>query len=246
MNTFKGLNHYSKGQATINAGEESLNISNFGESSLDGFSVNTNGSSTWELTFEDIELSEGINIGATYNMVDTVGRLKTLGQIAVCRIPGTEYAYICVNSKLEGDTISVRGEREGEVVFERSYDNPDSCEYNWIPIVLALVAIVNSVDYSKTTSETKDAEGQVISTTTTTTKSFGGSSMVGQPVGLPLSATEPVIDGENVDFDHVFISSGRSYGEGGEPEELRGPVTEVIITAKGIDQMILTNEEYVR
>lgn len=240
---FRGLNHYATGNATLRSEKDGMILEGF-KNSFDGITIETNGAKQWELTFNPVEIKKDDVFGISYNVLDGLKRVKTVAQYAITYSPDGKYAYLAVNSRLEGDKIELVGMKDGKEVMKEVYDKPEDLDCNWIVVailVLAAVSVVASnVDYENERTVVTHPNGTK-TVTVRTKKSFGGGGVV-QPVAKA-AGTNPEPGKGEFPFDHLYITSERCYTED-SVEELDGNISQVIFTPKVSEQIFITDEVY--
>jgi DNA-binding Xre family transcriptional regulator len=239
---FCRLEHYPLGHANVVLTENrTLEISNF-ETPLDGILIRTNGACEWMLAINPVQIERGDVFGVTYNFTDNLNRVKTIAQWSLQQSPDGKYVYLVVNSKLEGDIITVRGTKDGKEVFMREYSKNDNPDNAWICVLALRIMILNSIDYESATEIITHPDG-VQTKVETITKSIGNR---GQAHAIPvvqLSPIKPVLEDNTYMIDHIYISSARSY-PAQFSDELDGKISEVIFTAKTTKSIEINNEIY--
>jgi hypothetical protein len=243
---FCELKHYPLGNANIALKENgNLGISNL-VTPLDGIVIRTNGACNWVLTMNPVQIEQGDVFGVTYNLTDNLDRVKTVAQWALRQSPDGEYVYLVVNSRLEGDIITVKGTKGGEEVFTREYNKNDNPDNSWIHVLVFLVTaaavILDRVNYEKTTKITTHPDGTQTKVETTKKCIGNGGQAQAKPV-VELSPTDPVTEDNIYEIDHIYISSSRSY-PAQFSDELDGKISEVVFTAKTQKSLEINNEEY--
>ena len=185
---FNGLKHYPLGQAKLEIIEGNLEISNISDSGLDGVSIHVDGNNNFEANFQPITFKPGVVITSNLSGVDNYSRVKVFNQ-QTTYVDSEGQCRFAFNSKLLGKKAKLKALLDGEVVFEKEYDNPqDNPEVNWwwVAAVVAVAEYVaNHIDYKSETVTYTDSEGKT-TTKTTTTKSWEGNSKTtssGQPIG---------------------------------------------------------------
>jgi len=245
---FKGIMHYPKGNANLSVEGETLVVSNMAEP-MNGLIIRTNCATNWQMNFEPVDVSDKI-IGATFNILDKLDRVKSVAQWALKTSPCGRYVYLYINSKLEGDTIEVVGMKDCIEVFRRVYDNHNCKDCNWwVVAVAAAIYIINKIDYeTETYTEViTNPDGTITKKETTRTKkSFGSSSNAGtaqiQAVKSP-SPINPDLEDEVYDIDLLNVISSQCYSEE-VSNELSGNICEVIITAQTNNNIVIIDEQY--
>lgn len=246
---FNGFGHFPKGNAEIEVVDNQLIISNLLDSS-DGVIINTHGAPGVEFVMQPFEIAQGDVIGASFNIKDGMNRMKTMAQWAITPNLDGKYAYLMVNSRLEGKNIQVVGMKDGKIVYIQNILNYPCCcdsNSNWIVVaVFVLVAVsvvLANVDYRKETIVKRDKDGNVISTEEKTVKSFGGGSVV-QPIKQSAGTPTPSGVGSPIDVDNIYIISSREYPNE-LPMELAGNIEEVILTGNTNKPIVITKETIV-
>jgi hypothetical protein len=243
---FCGLDHYPLGNVNLEFTDDAnLKVSNFLTTS-DGVVIRTNGACSWEMELNPVSIDEDDVFGVTYNQIDNLNRLKTVGQWSLIPSPSGEYVYLCVNSRLEGDIITVTGMKEGEVVFSREYNKNDNPANNWIHIAVFVVAtalaILDRVDYKSETKIITHPDGSQTKEETTT-KSIGNGGQAQVKAAAELRPADPVFEDEVYEVDHIYITSSRYYPNE-YSEELSGRISEVLFTAKTQKAIEIKDEQY--
>jgi len=226
---FKGLRHYPIGDSKLELSEKGLLISNLGDSGLDGVSIRTKGINNWEASFLPIKMTE--EKCYTYNLIgeDGYGRIKTMNQQAVTFNPNQKDSNaLSFNSYLLARRITILAEKDGKIIFEQEYDNPNfNPKINWWVVVVAVaIYIADNVDYKHTVIRDKD--GNVTGTETTT--SWNGS-------------TWKMPDGKSVEADKFYLKSRFDFPEPLEPRRAIN-VVEVQILGKNLKELIIKDETY--
>lgn len=246
---FNGFGHFPKGNAEIEIVNNQMIISNLKDSS-DGVIINTNGVSGMEISMQPHEIKPDEVFGATFNIKDGMGRMKTMAQWAITPNKDGKYAFLMVNSRLEGKNIQVIGMKDEKVVYVQNILNTPCCcdpNSNWIVVavfVLAAVSVVlANVDYKKETVEKKDKDGNVIGTEEKVTKSFGGGSVV-QPVKTSAATPTPTGYDSPIEVDHIYVVSSREYQKE-LPKELTGEMEEIIFTSNTQNTIVITEEKVI-
>jgi hypothetical protein len=240
---FKGLKHFPKGNGVLKLANNNLSVSGL-SSSFDGLSIETKGASEWELTINPHTIKSGDIFGATFNLLDGLQRVKSVAQWAISYSPDGKYAYLVVNSRLEGAEIELQAFRNGQEVFRKVYVKPAEDECNWIIIAIFVLAaasvVLSNIDYKSEKKVITHPNG-TRTTEVTTTKSIGGGGVI-NPVASVVATNPPLLD-TPIEVDHLYITSKRCFA-GELPQELDGTISEVILTAKTLDTVTIINETY--
>ncbi|MBR4512463.1 MAG: hypothetical protein IKO59_06695, partial [Bacteroidales bacterium] len=149
---FNGRAHYAKRNAMLEVVNNQLVVSNLSHPA-DGVIIDTAGDSGLKVNFLPHTLAQGEVLGATLNMRDGLDRMKSVAQWALCPDSSGTYAYLVVNSRLEGETIQLVGKKNGDIVLCQNFINEPNDPYsNWIVIavIIATIVIVSSNSHKKT------------------------------------------------------------------------------------------------
>lgn len=246
---FNGFGHFPKGNAEIEIVNNQLIVSNLKDSS-DGVIINTNGVSGMEILMHPHKIKPDEVFGATFNIKDGLERMKTIAQWALTPNIDGKYAFLMVNSRLEGKNIQVIGMKDDKVVYVQDVLNTPCCcdpNSNWIVVAAFVLAAVSvalaNVDYKKETIVKKDKDGNVISTEEKVTKSFGGGGVV-QPVKTRVATPTPTEYDHPIEVDHIYVISSREYPKE-LPKELSGEIEEIIFTSNTQDSIVITEEKVI-
>ena len=239
---FNGRAHYAKRNAMLEVVNNQLVVSNLSHPA-DGVIIDTAGDSGLKVNFLPHTLAQGEVLGATLNMRDGLDRMKSVAQWALCPDSSGTYAYLVVNSRLEGETIQLVGKKNGDIVLCQNFINEPNDPYsNWIVIavIIATIVIVSSNSHKKTEEVTTDGQGNVVQTKVKTTKSVGLSGTVVPLMNSHASIT-PELSDSSIEVDELHIVSSRTY-PGEIPTELDGDIEEVVMTANFQSGLTITNE----
>ena len=239
---FNGRAHYAKRNAMLEVVNNQLVVSNLSHPA-DGVIIDTAGDSGLKVNFLPHTLAQGEVLGATLNMRDGLDRMKSVAQWALCPDSSGTYAYLVVNSRLEGETIQLVGKKNGDIVLCQNFINEPNDPYsNWIVIavIIATIVIVSSNSHKKTEVVTTDGQGNVVQTKVKTTKSVGLSGTVVPLMNSHASIT-PELSDSSIEVDELHIVSSRTY-PGEIPTELDGDIEEVVMTANFQSGLTITNE----
>ena len=213
-----GLRIYPKGNAVIKKQENdnTIEVAKLQETT-DGIIIETEKANTFDLFLAPITIQKD--------------RWKTVSQWAYSYDPDTNKGQLAFNSLLEGDKILLQAFKNGEEVYnEIILNNNDSTDKNWIVVAILVVAaasvVLSNIDYSTETKTVVGPDGKV-TTTTTKKKSFGGGGVV-QPQ-LPKGKSTNDETDSGIEFDHLYVTSSRSYNAEVYPL-LDGPVCQVVLT----------------
>lgn len=244
---FNGFEHFSRGNAEVEVIDDKLSISGMIKNT-DGVIINTNGVSGMEIEFEPHEIYEGETLGATFNMRDKLGRIKSIAQWAITQKKGEKYARLMVNSRLEGENIQVIGMKDDKVVLVQNILNDNKDPYcNWIQVVvIAAVAIygasvaLSNVDIKKKRIVYKDANGNVIKVEERTEKSFGGGNAAAPQLSFHASPN-PRMSNSFIEINKLYVISSREY-----PNELKsdlnGKIEEIELMTNSSKPILITRE----
>ncbi len=243
-----GFKNYPKGNSNIRLDNGTLVLSD-SLNSTDGLIVETNKAKGFEMSFKPHTITRAEVFGSTFNIQDGLGRIKTIGQWALTPNSDGKYAYLMVNSRLEGDTIQVTGMKNGRVVYSKSItnlkeENDPYCNF----LVLLAFAIVGSVTVVAVSSCKKEkktkqnAQGKTIEVEEVITKSIGLNCKM-LPIINTAATTNPTLDEDNpIEIDEIIISSSRFYPDE-IPTELDGEITEVIFNTNTRENIVITEEK---
>ena len=239
---FNGRAHYAKRNAMLEVVNNQLVVSNLSHPA-DGVIIDTAGDSGLKVNFLPHTLAQGEVLGATLNMRDGLDRMKSVAQWALCPDSSGTYAYLVVNSRLEGETIQLVGKKNGDIVLCQNFINEPNDPYsNWIVIavIIATIVIVSSNSHKKTEEVTTDGQGNVVQTKVKTTKSVGlGGTVV--PLMNSYASITPELSNSSIEVDELHIVSSKTY-PGEIPTELDGDIEEVVMTANFQSGLTITNE----
>ena len=242
---FNGRAHFAKRDANLVLVNNQLVINNLSHPA-DGVIIDTAGVSGLKVDFLSHTLGQGEVMGVTLNMRDGLDRMKSVAQWALCPDSSGTYAYLAVNSRLEGENIQVVGMKNGNIVLCQNFINEPNDPYsNWIitAVVLLIVAggtVVVGSSHKKTVEETRDNQGNVVQTKVKTTKSVGLSGTV-VPLTNAHASIHPELSNSTIEVDELFVVSTKSY-PGEIPEELDGDIEEVVLTSNMTTGLTITSE----
>ena len=239
---FNNREHFAKRDANLVLVNNQLVINNLSHPA-DGVIIDTAGVSGLKVDFLSHTLGQGEVMGVTLNMRDGLDRMKSVAQWALCPDSSGTYAYLVVNSRLEGETIQFVGKKNGDIVLCQNFINEPNDPYsNWIVIavIIATIVIVSSNSHKKTEVVTTDGQGNVVQTKVKTTKSVGLSGTVVPLMNSHASIT-PELSDSSIEVDELHIVSSRTY-PGEIPTELDGDIEEVVMTANFQSGLTITNE----
>lgn len=241
---FNGFEHFTRGSADISVNNDKLVVSDLSKST-DGVIISANGVSGMQIDFEPFELPENANFGATFNMRDNFGRIKTIAQWAIAPKKGDKCAKLMVNSRLEGENIQVIGMKGGKVVFVQNILNDKKDPYcNWIAVaVIVIVAtsvVLSNIDIKKKRVVYRDANGKIIKVEEVTEKSFGGGNSILPQINLHASP-KPVVSSTAVDCDKLYVVSSKVY-PGKLDDDLDGAIEEIEIMTDSNKPITIINE----
>ncbi len=240
---YRGLKHYPSGNAVLQKNDTGLNISRLGKSH-DGILIDTDGALTWDISLYPVPIESNTVLGATFNQKDRLKRIKTVAQWAIMQCPEGSHAYLVLNSKLEGQQIHLKAKKERRELFSNAYANPRTPSSNWLIAAAfnlrAMPLTISNIDY-----ETRfDYNKHGLVTGITITKSFCGKGIVSPGTdSSQLSAARPVVKGACYEVDQLHITSTFSYPQGLAPE-LKGTITQVILTGQGLDDFSIIDERH--
>lgn len=244
---FKGFKNYPKGNANIALHDGNLVLSDT-STTTDGLIVETNGAERFEMTFKPHFVKSGEVFGSTFNIRDGLQRIKSVGQWALTEKPDGKYAYLMVNSRLEGEIIEITGKKDGKTVYSKKITNsPNSNDpYSNFIVILAVAVIAVSYVIVKSTYEKeknvkKDKDGKTTNTEEKITKSIGMNCKIA-PIKETAATTNPTLEDGLIEIDEVIVSSSRNY-PGEIPAELYGEIEEVIFNTNAFENMIITDEK---
>lgn len=241
---FNNREHFAKRDANLVLVNNQLVINNLSHPA-DGVIIDTAGVSGLKVDFLSHTLGQGEVMGVTLNMRDGLDRMKSVAQWALCPDSSGTYAYLAVNSRLEGENIQVVGIKDGDVVLCQNFINqPDNPYSNWIIVFVIAVTvttiIVSSSSHKKTEEVTRDNQGNVVQTKVKTTKSVGLNGTV-VPLMNSYASITPELSDSSIEVDELHIVSSRTY-PGEIPTELDGDIEEVVMTANFQSGLTITNE----
>lgn len=247
--SFKGFKNYPKGNANIALSNNSLVLSDM-STTRDGLVVETNGVPSFEITFRPHTVKSGEVFGSTFNIIDGLKRIKTIGQWALTENADGEYAYLVVNSRLEGGNIQVIGKKNGEIVYTKNITNTQNVNepYNNFIVILAVAVIAVTYVVVKSTCKKekhvkKDKDGNTTEVEEKITKSIGLNCKIA-PIVESVATINPTLENTLIEIDEVIISSSRTY-PGEIPSELDGEIAEVIFNTNAFEDMIIVDEKIV-
>lgn len=226
---FMGLKHYPIGQAKLETTDKGLSISNIGDSGLDGVAIRTNGIEDLDISFLPQEMTNEKSY--TFNLIgeDGFGRIKTMNQQSITLNPNDKNSnLLSFNSYLLSKKVTILAEKDGKIIFEQEYDNPN---YNpkinwWVVAVAVAVYVADHVDYKH--KVIKDGDGNVTGTETTT--SWNGS-------------TWRMPDGKPIEADRFYLQSNFKFSEPLEPKRAIN-VKEIQILGRNLKDLIIVKEDY--
>ncbi|GEM_PF-3879562 len=239
---FNNREHFAKRDANLVLVNNQLVINNLSHPA-DGVIIDTAGVSGLKVDFLSHTLGQGEVMGVTLNMRDGLDRMKSVAQWALCPESSGTYAYLAVNSRLEGENIQVVGKKNGDIVLCQNFINEPNDPYsNWIVIAAIVVAgiIIAGSSHKKTVEVTRDNQGNVVQTKVKTTKSVGLNGTVVPLMNTHASIT-PELSNSSIEVDELHIVSSRTY-PGEIPAELDGDIEEVVMTANFQSGLTITNE----
>lgn len=240
---YKGLKHYPSGEVSLQLKDEALVISGL-NSYRDGLTIETKGSSDWNAHLHPLTINRDTTLGSTFNIIDGLKRMKTVAQWTLTQSPDGKYAYLAVNSKLEGAEIKLAGTKTGIEVFEKVYIRSGDPGCHWM--ILAMFALADAPVFLSNIFYKLEAQRnrQDRITRTTTVKSFGGGGIV-HPLskGACLTSASIKPGRERYEVDQFYITSSLNYPEG-LPKELEGSISQVIFTGQDIDPFIFIDERH--
>lgn len=244
---FNGFEHFSRGNADVEVIDDKLSISGMIKNT-DGVIINTNGVSGMEIEFEPYEIREGETFGATFNMRDKLGRIKTIAQWAISKKKGEKYARLMVNSRLEGENIQVIGMKDNKVVFVQNILNDNKDPYcNWVQVVAYIVAIAYATDVALSKVDIKvkrriykDKNGNIIKVEESRELSFGGGNVSAPQISFHASPN-PRISNSFVEIDNLYVVSSREF-PGEMNNDLTGKIEEVVLMTNSPRPILITNE----
>lgn len=105
---FNDREHFAKRDANLVLVNNQLVINNLSHPA-DGVIIDTAGVSGLKVDFLSHTLGQGEVMGVTLNMRDGLDCMKSVAQWALCPDSSGTYAYLAVNSRLEGENIQVVG-----------------------------------------------------------------------------------------------------------------------------------------
>jgi hypothetical protein len=228
---FKGLEHFSMGNATLQLDQGKLLINNLIDP-FDGVLIKTSGFNQWVLNFNPISITPNVNIENSIFTKDGYNRIKAYGQIAAFYDLNLNSPVISVNSKLLPNTFEFVGELNGEIVFTTVFDNSNPpSNVNWIIVAIAIATlVVTAVDYKHIIK--KNAQGKVIEETTEW--SFGAAGIV-TPMGTG--------GGNQHEIDHCYIRATKIYNPS-LPNILENAIENIQLSLNGLSEIELVNEIY--
>lgn len=225
MEEFKGLKHFSRGDARLKIDNGKLKITNFSDSGFDGVIVDTEFNKDWNVYFAELTLRRGETVSLRFSGRDNKQRVKTMGELALFN--SNSKLGIVINSWLLPSKLTVVGLDRSEKVFEQEYEVPRIPQVNWWPIAIAAAALL-SAHYKETT--TTDPDGNV-TTTTEWGVDFGGSSSI------------DVGDDDSFSGDYIGFRLERVYPSTTD-KSIIAPVTQVEIVGTELNQLVIENETY--
>lgn len=224
---FKGLKHYPIGQAELETTDKGLRISNIGNSGLDGVSIRTDGKEDLDISFLPQKMTPDKSY--TFNLIgeDGFGRIKVLNQQSITLNPKEINSNILsFNSNLLSKKVIISAEKDGKIIFEQEYNNPNNDpKINWWIVAVAVaIYVADHIDYKHTVI--KDKDGNVTGTETTT--SWNGS-------------TWRMPDGKAIEADRFYLKSTFNFPDSLEPKrEIK--IREVQILCRNLEDFIITDE----
>ena len=242
---FNNREHFAKRDANLVLVNNQLVINNLSHPA-DGVIIDTAGVSGLKVDILSHTLGQGEVMGVTLNMRDGLDRMKSVAQWALCPDSSGTYAYLVVNSHLEGENIQVVGIKDGDVVLCQNFINePDDPYSNWVLAAIILIAVAGGTiiagsSHKKTVEVTRDNQGNVVQTKVKTTKSVGLNGTV-VPLMNSYASITPELSNSSIEVDELYIVSSRTY-PGEIPTELDGDIEEVVMTANFQSGLTITNE----
>lgn len=114
---YSGLKHYPAGNTRLTVKNDMLDVTGM-DHALDSVSIETAVAREWAVQLRPFPVQANTVFGATFHQVVSDQR-KAVSQWVITQSPDGQYAYLMVNSKLEGEAFSICGYRDGQRVFKQ-------------------------------------------------------------------------------------------------------------------------------
>jgi len=230
--TFNGLTYYPIGAAQIEIVDGNLLVSNISNSGLDGVAVRTEGANSWQTSLQDISIEEGQEFYISHIGVDSSGRTKTLNEQVVAFNLEKGKTAIAANSKLMSKKFKIIGKLNGEITFEKEYDNPTfDPDVNYIWLLYILLYILEHADYEYEVTTHPDGSQ-------TTRELFSWNGSANQGGGEPIQT----FDNQTFEADRIYIETEDNYPDG-VPSDQTIDIQEVRMIGKGIGEFTILATE---
>lgn len=112
---YSGLKHSTTGNTRLTIADNTLDVTGT-DHILDGVLIETAIAGEWTAQLKPFNIQAGTIFGATFNQFEKQRR-RTISQWLLTQSPDRQFAYLLVNSKLEGQQIPVSGYLNGSAVF---------------------------------------------------------------------------------------------------------------------------------
>lgn len=141
MVLYNGIEHYTTGDAQLQVNGSELDVSNLGDSGIDGLSINIKDILDWILIYDPFGPAPGRTFSLEVKGMDAGNRSEAIGGWCAYEDTASGKWQVGLNSRFCDDEIEIIGYDDGTEVYRNTFQVPDVPDTNIWPLILVAILL---------------------------------------------------------------------------------------------------------